>query len=132
MDNNEPIQYGILKEAGNTFEEGLFNSFGKVYRQQPRPGDSYRNDTVCTEVWHGTEDTANSLGVANTAQAMVTFMEGYKRWGGEGNGYIRKTVYADKDGLKRTDALIGGLKRYWLTYEPGAYNEGQRKNILLS
>ena len=131
LDNNESNTVRYFKEAGNTFEEGLFNSFGKVYRQQPRPGDSYRNDTVCTEVWHGSEDTANSLGVADAAQAMIAFMEGYKRWGGEGNGYIRKTVYADKDGLKRTDALIGGLKRYWLTYEPGAYKRGAKEKYPL-
>ena len=131
FDSRESNAVKYFREANHTVDEGLSNAYGRVYLQHSLPGDSYRNDTLCCQVWHGSEETVQSIGLPAAAEAMTAFVEGYKRWGGEGNGYIRRTVYPEKAGMKRTDALIGGLKRYWLTFEPSAYKKGKKESYPL-
>lgn len=131
FDNQSSNVVRYFREASNTAEEGLKNDYAAVYRQQPKPGESYRNDPACSEVWHGSEDTAKKLGLAKTAERMVAFMEGFKRWGGEGNGYIRKTIYPDTIGMKKTEAVVDGWKRYWLTFEPTAYKKMKKESYPL-
>ena len=54
-------------------------------------------------------------------QKMVAFVEDYKLWAGEGNGYIRKTERPEDIGLIKTEVVVDGLKRYWYTFEPSSY-----------
>jgi predicted peptidase len=64
-------------------------------------------------------------------EKMVAFVEDYKRWGGEGNGHIRKTQRPEDIGFIKTEAVIDGLKRYWYTFEPTAYKRGLKEKYPL-
>ena len=119
-----------FKEANDVCDRGLCNRFGRVYQQRERLGTSFINDHCCCEVWYGSADKAIKIGTPDTIDAIISFLAGYKRWGGEGNGYIRRTV-RESDGFIRTDKVIGGLKRYWLTFEPDAYKRDRKEKYPL-
>jgi len=127
-DDSNVLEY--FKSACDVEDRGLSNRFGRVFQQREKLGESYLNDHACCEVWHGCEDKAYRIGIKDTVDAIVSFLAGYKRWGGEGSGYIRRTVH-ESDGLIRTEKEIGGLKRYWLTFEPDAYHRGRSEKYPL-
>ncbi|MBQ6551251.1 MAG: hypothetical protein IJL78_07580 [Lachnospiraceae bacterium] len=111
-----------FKKADNVREEYLYNGFARVFREFPRPGSSYVNDEVCSEVWLASEDNAAKLGYEVMVEKMVAFVESYQRWAGEGSGHIRRTMLAEGAlNFVRTDMEIGGFKRYWYTFVPSAY-----------
>lgn len=120
IDSEESNILEYFKTACDVTDRGLFNRFGRVYQQREKLGESFLNDHSCCEVWHASPDKASEAGIEETVSAIVGFLADYKRWGGEGNGYIRRTVH-ESDGFIRTEKEIGGLKRYWLTFEPDAY-----------
>lgn len=124
FDNRESNVVRYFKDANHTADEGLKNAHGRVFRQQDRPAQSYRNDTVCCEVWHGPEIHADP-------ETMMAFMEGYKRWGGEGNGHIRRTVYPEACGMVKTETEVDGLKRHWWTFAPSAHRRDPEKKLPL-
>ncbi|MBQ4307362.1 MAG: hypothetical protein II759_02155 [Lachnospiraceae bacterium] len=111
-----------FRGACHTSSSWLHNGFARVFREMPRPGSSYVNDEVASEVWLSSAEDADKLGAEVLTEKMVAFVESYQRWAGEGSGHIRRTMHAEKElGFIRTDAEIDGLKRYWYTFEPSAY-----------
>ena len=115
-------------QANHAADEGLKNDIARVYRQRPRLGESYVNDPAVGEVWHGPAQK----NTPELAGRIAAFLAGYKRWAGWGNGHIRPSINAEGEGMARTDAVIGGLKRYWLTFEPSAYaREPEKKRPLV-
>lgn len=130
IDENSSNVLEYFKKACDVRDRGLSNSLGRVYQQYERPGTSYINDHCCCEVWHCSPEKAAALGTAETVDAITGFLAGFKRWGGEGNGHIRRTV-SENDGFVRTEREIGGLKRYWLTFEPDAYKRGTKEKYPL-
>ena len=72
------------------------------------------NDTACSEVWLCEDREAEVLGQDVMIEKMVAFVTDYRRCGGEGNSHIRHTERAEADlGMKRTEIVVDGLKRYW-------------------
>lgn len=122
----------FFKRACRVREEYLFNGLARVFRQKPKPGESYLNDTACSEVWLCEEREAQRLGRDEMIEKMVAFVEDYRRWGGEGNSHIRRAERAEADlGMKRTEIIVDGLKRYWYTFEPSAFKRGLREKYPL-
>ena len=130
IDENDSNVLEYFKRACDVTDCGLCNRFGRVYQQKEKLGTSFLNDHNCCEVWHGSPEKAEAAGAAETVEAITGFLTGFKMWGGEGNGHIRRTVF-ESDGLVRTDRVIGGLKRYWLTFEPDAYKRGTKEKYPL-
>ncbi len=115
----------FFKSACRVKQEYLYNGFARVFREKARPGTSYINDEACSEVWLSNDESAEQLGADIIIEKMIGFMSGYQRWAGEANHYIRRTMLAERDlHLIRTDKIINGLKRYWYTFEPSAYQRG--------
>ena len=131
IDSNESNTVKYFKQACKVKDEYLYNGFARIFRQQPKPGESYINDQACSEVWHATYDDATKMGRDVMTEKMIAFLEGYKRWGGEGNGHIRKTQRPEDIGMIKTEAVIDGLKRYWYTFEPSAYKRGLKEKYPL-
>lgn len=131
IDNNESNTVKYFKQACKIKDEYLYNGFARVFRQQAKPGESYINDQACSEVWHATYKDATKMGRDVMIKKMIAFIEDYKRWGGEGNGYIRKTQRPEDIGMIKTEAMIDGLKRYWYTFEPSAYKRGLQEKYPL-
>ncbi len=131
LDDRESNVVRYFREACRTADQGLRNDTGRVYLQQEAPGESYRGDTVCAQVWHGSATEARKKGLPAVAETLVAFVEGYKRWGAEGNGDLRRTIYPERIGMKKTVVEVDGRQRYWLTYEPTAYREGRKKKFPL-
>jgi len=131
IDNNESNTLKYFKQACNVKDEYLYNGFARIFRQKPKPGESYINDQACSEVWHTTYDDAAKMGRDVMIEKMVAFIEDYKRWAGEGNGYIRKTQRPEDIGMIKTEVIIDGLKRYWYTFEPSAYKRGLKEKYPL-
>ena len=121
IDDNNSNTVEFFKKANNVKDEYLYNGFARVFRQQPKPGASYINDQVCSEVWHSSNVDAAKMGRDVMIQKMVAFVEDYKLWAGEGNGYIRKSERPEDIGLIKTEVVVDGLKRYWYTFEPSSY-----------
>lgn len=122
----------FFRQACRARDEYLHNGFARVYRQTPKPGASLINDPACTEVWVSSDDAAAKLGRDVMIEKLVAFVEDYKRWGGEGNSYVRKTERPESDlGMIRTEAVIDGLKRYWYTFEPSAYKRSLKERYPL-
>ena len=122
----------FFRRACRTRDEYLFNGFARVYRQKPIPGESYLNDTACSEVWLCEDREAEVLGQDVMIEKMVAFVTDYRRCGGEGNSHIRHTERAEADlGMKRTEIVVDGLKRYWYTFEPSAYKLGLKEKYPL-
>jgi len=126
VDSNESNTVRFFKKACKAKDEYLHNGFARVFRQRPKPGESYINDQACSEVWHSTFDDAAIMGRDVMIEKMVAFLEDYKRWGGEGNGHIRRTQRPEDIGMIKAEATIDGLKRYWYTFEPTAYKRGSK------
>lgn len=120
-----------FKRACRVKDEGLCNAHGKVFRMQPGPGESWRNDGCCCEVWEGDEERARRQGLAETAEAMTAFVEKFKRWGGEGNGHIRPTLYPSRERMRKTEQIIDGRIRHWWTFVPDAYTRGRKEKYPL-
>ena len=121
-----------FRKACNTSDRFLSNGFARVWQQAPKPGTSYVNDEARAEVWYSTEEQAEQLGYVTVIEKMVGFVEGYQNWAGEGNGHTRVTMHAEKElGFIRTDAEIGGFKRYWYTFEPTAYKKKTQEKFPL-
>lgn len=131
IDDGESNVVRFFKKACRTKEEYLYNGFARVYRQQPKPGESYINDQACSEVWHGTYEDAQKLGEDTVIDKMTGFVEDYKRWGGEGNSHIRRTQRPEDIGLIRKEAVIDGLKRYWYVFEPTGYKRRMKEKYPL-
>ncbi len=131
IDSSESNTLRFFKKACKAKNEYLHNGFARVFRQQPKPGESYINDQACSEVWHATEDDAVKMGRDVITEKMVAFVEDYKRWGGEGNAHIRKTQRPEDIGMIKTEAVIDGLKRYWYTFEPTAFKRGLKEKYPL-
>ena len=117
LDDQKSNVVDYFIRANRAVDEGLRNDLARVYRQRPILGESYVNDPAVGEVWHGPEQALTPA----LAERMLAFLERFKRWAGWGNGHIRPTIHAEEDGMRRTDRTIGGLKRYWLTFEPSAW-----------
>ncbi|MBQ4239710.1 MAG: hypothetical protein II672_01180 [Oscillospiraceae bacterium] len=131
IDDNESNTVRYFKTANNVKDEHLRNDFCRVFRQQPKPGESFLNDHACSEVWHGTCADAESYGYANVIDEMVTFISGYKRWAGYTISDLRKTEDPEALGMIRTEMVIGGWKRHWWTFEPTDYKLGKKKKYPL-
>lgn len=111
-----------FKKACHTGERYLSNGFARVFQEAARPCTTFLNDEAQSEVWLSSCEDAEKLGFTALIDKMCAFVEGYRRWGGVGNGYIRRTVHAEKElQMKKTECEIGGFKRFWYTYEPTAY-----------
>ena len=111
-----------FRKADHVSESYLSNGFARVWREKARPGSSYVNDEVCSEVWLSSPEDADKLGHGVMVEKMVAFVESYQRWAGEGNGHIRRTMLAEGAlEMTRTEKEIGGFLRYWYTFEPSAY-----------
>ena len=121
-----------FKAACHVGERCLSNGFAEVFPEAPRPCTTFTNDEAASEVWLSSPEDARALGFPAQVEKMVAFVEGYRRFGGVGNGYIRRTVHAEKElAMKKTERTIGGFRRFWYTYEPGAYKRGVRKKYPL-
>jgi len=111
------------KRACHVKEEYLLNDVARLWRERPKPGTLYLNDPACSEVWFTAE--ADALPLPDMGERMTAFLAGYKRWAGEGNGYIRPTELPEEQGFIGHWAEIGGLKRTWWMFEPTAYKTGK-------
>jgi predicted esterase len=121
----------FFRKSCRAKDEYLHNGFARIYRQQPKPGESYINDQAVSEVWYALEEDAAKLGFEVMVEKMTAFVEDYKRWGGEGNGPIRKTLHLEELGFIKTEAVLDGLKRQWWVFEPSAYKRQLKKKYPL-
>ena len=126
IDENGSNTLEFFKKACRVKDENLRNDFAYIFRQQPKPGESYINDPACSEVWHSDYEQVSKIDRREMIEKMVAFVEDYKRWGGEGNAYIRKTERPEDIGLVKTEMMIDGLKRYWHTFEPSSYKRKKK------
>ncbi|MBR5979843.1 MAG: hypothetical protein IK029_03510, partial [Oscillospiraceae bacterium] len=107
IDDNESDTVRYFKSANNVKDEHLRNDLCRVFRQQPKPGESFINDHACSEVWHGTNADAEAFGYTKTIDEMVTFLAGYKRWAGYTVSDLRRTEVPEDLGMKKTEMVIG-------------------------
>jgi len=121
-----------FKGACNVKADALCNGYAKVWQEQPKPGSSFVNDECRSEVWVITDTKAEEMGYAKIVDEMVSFVESFQRWAGEGNGHIRRTTLAVEDlGLIKTDIEFEGYKRYWYTFEPTAWKRKAQEKFPL-
>ncbi len=120
-----------VKAANHVKDENLHSDIAQIWREDPLPGTLYLNDPACSEVWFTPEDQAEALPFPDVVEAMTAFVESYKRWGGEGNSYIRKTELPEDQGFIPNWATIDGLRRRWWIFEPEAYKRNPDKKIPL-
>jgi len=119
------------KSANHVKDETLYNAYAQIWREDPLPGTLYLNDPACSEVWHSTKEQIADLPLADVIENMTAFVESYKRWGGEGNAYIRKTELPEDQGFLPNWAMVDGLKRRWWIYEPKAYKRNPDRKLPL-
>jgi len=131
VDDKNSTQVEYFKKACYVKDEYLFNGFARVYRQQPKIGESYVNEQAVAEVWHSENAFAQKLGMDVIVEKMVAFVEGYKRWGGEGNHYLRRTQLPEDIGLILNEKEIDGRIRRWHMFEPSAYKKGLKEKYPL-
>ena len=115
-----------LKHACGVKEENLRNDLALVWRAHENTKRLCLNDQPVAEVWYSTEVISVNDAVIDR---MLDFVTGYKRWGGYGNGHIRKTIRPEDCGLIRREITCGGLKRHWYVFEPTAYRKGLKKDF---
>ncbi|MBQ1504542.1 MAG: hypothetical protein IIZ49_04030 [Oscillospiraceae bacterium] len=120
-DEDHPL-VSYFRTACACRDEKLWNEYGRVYRQAPKPGEFYLNDPVIVEVWQGDPDKAKEMGMDKVIAAMVNFVTSYRRWAGEGNAYIRRAETPKSMGFKEYRKEIDGLVRLWHVFEPTAYH----------
>jgi len=117
------ILVDYFKKANNVREEHLQNELAHVYRQGQKPGEFFLNDPVISEVWYGIPEKVAAAGEKYVIERMVRFVTGYRRWGGEGNPYIRRAETPESMGFKECRKEIDGLQRLWYVYEPTVYRQ---------
>jgi len=123
-ESTNTVEY--FKKACNVKAEPCTYGAYTIWQEQPKPGSSFVNDDARSEVRIAAEEPAEMIDEA------VTFIAGFQRWAGEGNGHIRRTMRAEVEmGLVRTDAKINGLNRYWYTFEPTAWKRKAQEKFPL-
>ena len=109
-----------LKKVNHVIEEDLSNSVARVWKERYNTQHLCVNEQPVAEVWYC--DTIPEKG-NELAEKMLAFVTKYKRWGGAGNGHLRRTISPGACGLILREIMIDGLKRHWYVYEPTAYKK---------
>ncbi len=128
-EDHELVSY--FRKACACRDEKLWNEYGRVYRQEQKPGEFYLNDPVICEVWQGDPEKAEALGMDAMIEAMMRFVTSYRRWAGEGNAYIRRAETPKSMGFKEYRKEIDGLVRLWHVFEPTAYRNKTKEKYPL-
>ena len=129
-DEDHPL-VSYFRKACPCRDEKLWNEYGRVYRQAPKPGEFYLNDPVISEVWQGDPDKIQAMGMDKTIEAMMQFVTSYRRWAGEGNAYIRRAETPRSMGFREYRKEIDGLVRLWHVFEPTAYRNHTKEKYPL-
>ncbi len=117
-----------LKGAVGVQEEYLRNDVARVWRQKVKAGTLHLNEQPVSEVWYSNREQLAALSPEELADRTLAFVTGYKRWGGTGNRYLRRTKLPEEMNLIRREIVCDGRKRHWYVYEPTAYRLGLKQS----
>lgn len=101
-------------------DEELYNSFARIWREEPKPGLRINAQPVC-EVWQTRKEDAKVIPFDTVIDRMLGFAVMFCRRGGQDNWYLRRTITPESEGLILHETQIDGLKRRYRIYEPEAY-----------
>lgn len=120
-----------LKETIYAKEEGLRNTYGRVYLEQERPGAYFVNEQPVAQVWLGSTECVKRMDRRDLDESMLQFVLRFARWGGFGNNHLRTRKTMEEMGIKRVFREVEGLPRYWDVYIPSCYRPGDGKRYPL-
>ncbi len=114
-------------KACDVDDNPLRSAHADVYRQKWSSYLPFTNEQRIAEVRYSTMQDISGLGYTELVKEMLDFVRRFKKFAGNHNRNLRYTQTAESIGLKRYDADIKGLKRYWYVFEPGSYKKGENK-----
>lgn len=123
--------FSYVKEILRSREEELYNSFGRVYLENPIPGAYFVNEQPIAQAYLGTKNTVKEKKQKYVNEEMVRFVLRFARWGGFKNNHLRLKRSYEEMGMIRQWKMIGGLRRYYDIYVPSCYRPGDGKQYPL-
>ncbi len=120
-----------IKATLNAKEEGLCNSFARVYLQNASRGQNFVDEQPIGQFWYADETTLGAAEKNAVRRQTVAFLKRFSRWGGWGNGFLRPTRLPEDIGVKRVWKEIDGYKRFWDVYVPTYYRPEEARKYPL-